>query len=817
MSEEQGVKSALITSETDPYDITSVVGDYLANGPGRYRAEYATFAGAISQELGVVAAVVTCAAFSGSSEVVVAVREDAARTIDLVLRRKDLETPANLVRRLAQARADVSGAGARSGDVRCWIALAPDLPLGEPAEIQLAVLDGQVRVDYAAHVYESATARQIAVYLAAVVEAVSESPDRPIAEILRPSWEEALTWLVPPEPDPAPDALLRPGDAVAHWITETPTAVAVDAADGAILTYAELGCAVGALAQRLRLHGDGPVAVLTDDTLTAVVVMVACQLADRCQLVLDPAVAVDRNAALVRGGGGCLIVHDAGTRDAAGLLAARAEVPAWEHRADRVDGSAVPPGRRRPADEGAAYIAFTSGTTGRPKGVVQSRLGFAQFLAWQQQELGLGPGSRVAMWSAPVFDACYMEVFGALAYGATLCLPPVGRRRDPAVVAEWLSSSKVTFFQGVPSFVEHLVAALETYPRALPHLADVIVAGEVLPPALCGRMRAVFATARVRNMFGPTECVLATSHRVVADHPAHRRVPIGRPITGRRIVLVDDEGRPVPRGAVGEIGVASRFLSLGYVGDEAQTAARYRPLPGSTGESIYHTGDFGRIGPDGELRYLGRRDAQVKVRGIRINLDEVEAVLSRSHDVRRCKVVDVRLPAGHVQLVAFVETDPPGPQGVPAAPADARSTATWRRTLAEALGPRVVPARFLVVPRLPQTVTGKPDVRRMRQWDEQIRTSRGRDTPAARGPDAEPIDVIRHAVQEALGHAVADHDDLFSGAADPVLAALRVKKALQRVMPEVFTSVDVRGHRSVGALAGLATASRRGTERSVNG
>jgi amino acid adenylation domain-containing protein len=816
VSEDPWVESAQRLSGTRSYDPTSVVGDLLRNGIARYGTVWVPSPCEASESLGITAAVVAFAAFSGNPEVAVALRDGTGRTTELSVRWEEADTPDDLGRRVAQGRSGSPAVTATAGDLRCQISLDIEAALGEPQELGLAVGAGQIRVDYAAHLYEPETARQLAKYLATALEAMSDDADRPIADTLRPGWDEALAWLTPKEPDPEPEELIRPGDQVAHWIAATPSAIAVDPADGLPLTYAELGAAAVPLSTWLRGHSEGPVAVLTEDPLTAVIAMVACQLADRCHLMLDPTVSVARNAALMRGGGGGAIVHDAATRDAVPALATAAGVPTLECRLEPVAGRSAEPVRRRPADDGAAYIAFTSGTTGLPKGVVQSRRGFAQFLAWQRQELGLGPGSRVAMWSAPVFDACYMEIFGALAYGATLCLPPVGQRRDPVVVAEWLAASRVTFLQGVPSFVEHLVASLETHPRRLPHLVDVIVAGEVLPPALCGRMRAVFGEARVRNMFGPTECVLATRHEIAEAHPAYRRVPIGRPITGRRIVLMDDQGRPVPRGAVGEIGIASRFLSAGYAGDEAQTAARYRPLPGAPGIRIYHTGDFGRIGPDGELRYLGRRDAQVKVRGIRINLDEIESVLSRHEDVGRCKVVDVRVPSGHVQLVAFVETVPARTDAAVALLADAQSAAPWRRGIADVLGARVVPARFLVVPRLPQTVTGKPDLSRMRQWDAQMRTTRGKDTTGAPVPAAEPIDLIRQAVHEVLGRPVADNDDLFTGAAQPALAAVRVKKALQRALPEAFSTVDVRAHRSVSALAEVATTARRRVEGSVN-
>ncbi|MFI6402038.1 amino acid adenylation domain-containing protein [Streptomyces sp. NPDC050548] len=673
---------------------------------------------------------------------------------------------------------------------------------------------GRLTVHYAADLYESATATQLADHVLACLDALLTDVDRPVAAAMRPAPDEALTFLPAPQPAPDPDELSMPGDLVRTWAERTPDGIAILAADGATLTYARLDALAGGLAERLSTvaNGSATVAVLTGDSRTAAIAMVACQYADRCFVVLDPEAAEARNAALVTTARAGVLLHDAaGGGPAARLAEATGSRTLLYEESGRTAATAQSPPPRR-ADREPAYIAFTSGTTGKPKGVVQPRRSLAQFIAWQQAQLGLGPGSRVAMWSAPVFDACYMEVFGALAYGATLCVPPQGERRDPEAVAAWLAAARVTFFQGVPSFVEYVVAALENRPRPMTALENVIVAGEVFPPSLGVRMRAVFPSARVHNMFGPTECVLATRHEIPPDHPGHRRVPVGRPISGRRILLMDTEGRPVPRGAVGEIGIVGRFLASGYIGDEVQTRSRFRPLPDRTDEVVYHTGDFGRIGPDGTLRYLGRRDAQIKVRGIRVNLDEIEAVLSRQPQVEQCKVVDVRVAAGHVQLVAFVQPKPelsrPGSGCALAEPALA---SVLRRSVTEALGARVAPTRYIVAGRLPRTATDKPDLDGMRKISEELRAARTAvSVPgSAVGPDfPESLrDRIRRVVLAVTGRPVRDDEDLLTTAADPLLLALRMKKALMAHCPGVFDRVDVRAHSSIEALEDIAARS----------
>ncbi|EFG03799.1 phenyloxazoline synthase mbtB (plasmid) [Streptomyces clavuligerus] len=692
---------------------------------------------------------------------------------------------------------------------------------------------GELTVRYAEQMYERSTAGQLADHVLDVLDALLAEPDRPVVEVTRPSWEDAIGQLPGQASDPGPGDLLMPGDLVRSWAVATPDAVALLGADGSALSYRELSALADSLAARLERAGrGGPVAVLASDSEGAALAMVACQFADRCFVMLDPDAPHSRNTALVAAAGCEVLLHDGSSRAYAAALGAatglymvaRTEAEGTEPAAIRgsrtagTDGHTAPPAPRA-ADSSAAYIAFTSGTTGAPKGVVQSRRSFAQFIAWQRDQLGLGPGSRVAMWSAPVFDACYMEVFGALCYGATLCVPPPGERRDPRAVAAWMAASDVTFFQGIPSFIEYLVAALEARGSVLPAVANVIVAGEVFPPALVSRMRAVFPSARLHNMFGPTECVLATRYEIPVGHPANRRVPVGHPITGRRILLMDPRGRPVPRGAVGEIGIVGRFLADGYVGDPALTAERFRPTQGgddgdSTGgrgadgsENVYHTGDFGRVGPDGTLRYLGRRDAQIKVRGVRVNLDEIEAILSAQPGVSRCKVVDVRVAAGHVQLVALVQPDRRhGPDPVPtaaghalAAPAQA---AAWRTGITRVLGAKAAPTRFIVVREFPTTATGKPDLGRMRRIDDELRTPDPAAGAVTRGGLRERI---RSAAATAVGRPVQDDENLAALADNPLLLAVRLKKALMAQCPGVFDAVDVRLHPTVAALEEAVT------------
>jgi amino acid adenylation domain-containing protein len=294
-----------------------------------------------------------------------------------------------------------------------------------------------------------------------------------------------------------------------------------------------------------------------------------------------------------------------------------------------------------------AYVAFTSGSMGRPKGVLHSHSSFGRFLSWYAAAFGIGPGQRVGQWTAITFDPSYCELFGALCHGATLCLADPETRNDPRAVMEWLRSERVTLFEVVPTFLRELIELIESDPHSmsgdpLPALQHLSSLGERLPIEVARRVLAAFPERlHFWNQYGPTETVLAAYGRVQQDLIERGRIVLDRPIDGCQILILDDARELCPIGMPGEIYLRTRSRAWGYYDNAKETAQTFVPNPFQSvpPHSLYRTGDVGRWWPDGRLEILGRTDHQVKIRGVRIELDEIERVLLRHPAVSECVVV----------------------------------------------------------------------------------------------------------------------------------------------------------------------------------
>lgn len=361
-----------------------------------------------------------------------------------------------------------------------------------------------------------------------------------------------------------------------------------------------------------------------------------------------------------------------------------------------------------------AYIAYTSGSTGKPKGIAQTQAALAQFATWMATEFHIGPDARVAQWVAPEHDPALAEVFAALTSGATLCPPPQRVRAHPERLADWLRDERITHIQLVPSFAKELLRVIaQRAPAERPaSLGHVLLMGEVLPAGLANGLREILPGARLVNLYGPTETVAATWHEI--DGTVHGPAPIGRPIPGRQVLVLDDLDRPCPAGITGNIVVRSPYVTPGYTGARAGDRAAFLPLPrlrefGVEGGGCYRTGDLGRRRPDGVLEFRGRKDFQVKLAGNRVELSEIETVLAAHDSVAECAVVALTDEQGLAARLVVHVVPRPTPPGETAA--DAR---VWRGLLRRSFGTVRLPATFRIrqTP-LPRNVAGKVDRRRL--------------------------------------------------------------------------------------------------------
>ncbi|MEV5573184.1 amino acid adenylation domain-containing protein [Spirillospora sp. NPDC052269] len=437
-----------------------------------------------------------------------------------------------------------------------------------------------------------------------------------------------------------------------------------------------------------------------------------------------------------------------------------------------------------------AYVAYTSGSTGKPKGIAQTHGALAQFAAWMTGAWGIDRGSRVALWVTPEHDPSLCEVFATLAVGGTLCVIPERIRLNPEALLAWLADEGVTFLQTVPSFAAELLRAARDREDGWPRKLDrVVLMGEALSGALVNDLREAAPHARIFNAYGPTETIAATWYEVTGPVPA--TVPIGRPIPGRRILVLDERGRSCPAGVTGEIVILSPYTAGGYVGGD--DASAFRPLPEPHGQDdgigCYRTGDLGRWRWDGRLEFRGRRDHQVKVGGNRVELADVETELAAHPSVRECAVVPVTGAHGLVtHLLAHVV-----PVDAAAPDPDA-----WRAHLHRRFGASMRLIAFHTLEAgLPRNIAGKVD--RLRLPDPaRVLARRGR--PPRTAAERELAGIWR----DLLGAAPATvEEDFFAAGGHSLLLPMLAERIRERLGAAVSLR-DCLSHSSLAGMAALA-------------
>ncbi|MFF4343733.1 amino acid adenylation domain-containing protein [Kitasatospora sp. NPDC001540] len=493
--------------------------------------------------------------------------------------------------------------------------------------------------------------------------------------------DELRAQVAPPVARSGPAPATVPGQFFAR-AAERPDAVAVVAA-GTALTYGRLAERVERAAAALVGRGAGPgtlVGIELPRGLDQLVAVLATLAAGAAYLPLDPGYPAER-LALVRS-------------DAAPALRVTL-TPEGPGDLAPADLAAAPGGRRPlpPPDPSLpAYVLYTSGSTGRPKGVEVPHAALANVLAALRERLGSGAGDRWLGLTSLSFDISAVELFLPLTTGGRVVLAPAEEHRDGPALLELLRDERVTHVQATPSGWRLLLDA--GLPGPAPGLT-ALTGGEALPAPLAAELTA--ATARLVNVYGPTE---ATVWSTLAD-PAvggDGAVSLGDPLAGTGAYLLDPGLRPVPYGVAGELYLGGAGVAHGYLGRPGLTASRFLPDPyGPPGSRMYRTGDLVRRTPDGALEYLGRTDGQVKLRGHRIELGEVEARLAEHPGVARAAVV-AHGPEGELRLTAYV---------VPAGPAPAPEE--LRAHLAGVLPAAVLPGGYVVLDAFPLTPNGKLD------------------------------------------------------------------------------------------------------------
>ncbi|HET7462771.1 MAG TPA: amino acid adenylation domain-containing protein, partial [Longimicrobium sp.] len=542
-------------------------------------------------------------------------------------------------------------------------------------------------LEYSTDLFDRSTVRRMLGHLERVLEQVAADGDVRLSRLDLLSAEER--GLVVEEWNRT--AAEYPADRCIHELFEaraarTPNATAIRFA-GAALTYATLDHAANRLANHLRRRGVGPetrVGICLERGSELVVAILAVLKAGGAWVPLDPAYPAERLAFMLADSGASLLLTrlplPVGLQpQAAAVVCLDADRERIEAESGEAPATGVVPGN-------LAYVIYTSGSTGRPKGVLVPHRGLANVARGHARDLGVEAGDRVLQFASPSFDASVFEMVMALAAGATLVLGTRETLAPGPDLVRLLHDEKVTVATLPPS-------ALAVLPPAeLPALRTLMTAGEACPAELVERWA---PERRFFNLYGPTEATIWSATAACA--PGGGRPPIGRPTANTRAYVLDARGAPVPVGVPGELYVGGAGVTRGYAGRPGLTAEKFVPDPfgGETGARLYRTGDRVRWSPRGELEFLGRVDAQVKVRGFRIEPGEIEGVLRRSEGVADCVVVARDDVPGEKRLVAYVVGD--GEAGV------------LREHLLRELPEYMVPSAFVFLEMLPLTPNGKLD------------------------------------------------------------------------------------------------------------
>ena len=349
-----------------------------------------------------------------------------------------------------------------------------------------------------------------------------------------------------------------------------------------------------------------------------------------------------------------------------------------------------------------AYVLFTSGSTGEPKGVICRHLGVVNLLEDFEQIAPLPADAVCAWWTASTFDVSIYEIFSALTFGRTLWVVPDQMRADGASYLDWLARQRIQSAYAPPFMLDGIAAALEGG-ASYPPLERLLVGVEPIPEDTLARLYAALPKLMIVNGYGPTEATICTTlYPVPRELDGRRNTPIGRPVRNTTLYLLDDTMQPVPFGAVGEIYVGGDGLAVGYLGRAELTAERFvtAPFLAETQGPLYRTGDLGHYLADGNLMYVGRADQQLKFRGQRLEPGEVEFAL-REHESVREALVMIQEVNGAPTLVAYLISHSK----------EVLSRREWSQWLAGRLPRFMIPTAYVALDAFPSTTSGKIDRR----------------------------------------------------------------------------------------------------------
>ena len=547
------------------------------------------------------------------------------------------------------------------------------------------------------------------------------------------------------------------------------------------LSYGELDRRSDAVAAAITRAGgaaDAPVAVHASAPAATIVAMLGTWKAGRLCVPLDATLAVGRLDAILSDAEAGLLVAE----DPAALPAAPGRRALRLGDVDRDTPGPLP--GPAPGPDTLACLLYTSGSTGEPKGVLRTHRNLLHRARCAVGSLGIGVGDRVSALHSPAFGAGLRDVLAALLGGATLC-PFDIRRQGLGALADWIERERISVLCAVVTTLRHFLGSLGPEER-FPSIRVVRLGSEALFREDVERLRARLAPDCVIVAgYGASEASGIVEYRIGPDTALPLgRVPAGYPLEGVEILILGETGTPLPPGEAGEIAVRSRYLSPGYWRRPDRTRAAFTGPAAANAPRVYHTGDLGRLGPDGCLELIGRLDHQVKVRGYLVHPDEIERRLAEHPEVRQAAVVG-QDGAGGTRLVAYVV----------AAAAPGPSPAALRRFLQARLPDYMLPAAFVSLPVLPTSPSGKLDRAALPATDERARAA---EFVRLRNPLEHQIAALWEELFDL--RPIGATDDFFELGGNSLLAAIFVAR-LERACGRPLTpSLLLRGG-TVGEVA----------------
>ncbi|MEZ0612457.1 amino acid adenylation domain-containing protein [Fibrella sp. WM1] len=563
--------------------------------------------------------------------------------------------------------------------------------------------DGQlvISIGYNTDLFGQDRIERMARHLETILDRLTDAPDAPIASFDYLTYAEYKALVIDFNQTEVP----YPTGQTLHQMVEESVAKHTDRVALRLfdktLTYGQLNQQANQLAHHLiesGLPSGANVGLIAERDFGMIVGMLAILKAGGAYVPIDPTYPADRQAYILQNAAVTTLVTDR-PAEAPAVEQPLTIVPLTESA--YVTYPASNPNRPKSAQD-LAYIIHTSGSSGRPKGVMIEHHSAVNLVRWVNCYANISAADKLLFVTSMCFDLSVYDIFGMLAAGGELVITPTDTLLKPSLLADYLQQTGVTFWDSVPTTFYQLLTYLEANAPSYQQLAlrTVFLSGDWIPVSIPGQLPPFFPNARLTSLGGATEgTVWSNFYPVMAPNPNWVSIPYGKPLDNNFFYILDAQLNPVPEGVVGDLYIGGVGVAAGYVNDVAKTEAAFMPDPFNQqlGGRMYRTGDLGRMMPDGNMEFLGRKDQQVKIKGYRIEIGEIETVLSQHPQVREVAVLAKADPAGQKQLVAFVAAH----QAV-----DAGELGTFLR---QTLPAYMIPAQFVSIDTLPLNTNGKID------------------------------------------------------------------------------------------------------------